>query len=128
MDIKKMKMLFYILTHHAWIHIMVHTQIHNDDLTVKDNTYVYTFLLEFLKNCKCKVLVSINDKSFTKYLYKDFIKETYKHVYQQSHINFEDLNLDEKWKKTKKKNWWFYYIQLLSLYIYICYQYTYLFN
>jgi len=81
-----------------------HTKNYNNDLTIKDNTYMYIYLLEFLKVCKCKILFSINNNSLTKYLYKDYIKETYKHVYQSSHINIEGLSLDEKGNKIRKKN------------------------
>ena len=81
-----------------------HTKNYNNDLTIKDNTYMYIYLLEFLKVCKCKILFSINSNSLTRYLYKDYIKENYKHVYQSSHINIEGLSLDEKGNKIRKKN------------------------
>ena len=81
-----------------------HTTNYNEDFSVKDNTEMYIYLLEFLKVCKCKILFSINNNSLTRYLYKDYIKETYKHTYQSSHINIEDLSLDEKGNKIRKKN------------------------
>ncbi len=37
-------------------------------------------MLEFLKECKCKVLFSINNCALTKYIYKDFIKDTYNKI------------------------------------------------
>jgi hypothetical protein len=63
------------------------SKTYNDDLTIKDNTDMYIYLLEFLKDCKCKVLFSINNCALTKYIYKDFIKETYNKIYQTTHIN-----------------------------------------
>jgi site-specific DNA-adenine methylase len=81
-----------------------HTTNYNEDFSVKDNTYMYIFLLEFLKNCKCKVLFSINDNSLTNYLYKDYIKETYNHKYQHTHLNIEGLKIDDKGKIKNKKN------------------------
>ena len=62
------------------------TKNYNSDLTVKDNTEMYIFLLEFLKVCKCKILLSINNNSLTRYLYKDYIKDNYKHIYQTTHL------------------------------------------
>ena len=29
------------------------SKTYNDDLTIKDNTEMYIYLLEFLKDCKC---------------------------------------------------------------------------
>jgi len=63
------------------------TKTYNDDLKIVDNTEMYIYLLEFLKVCKCKVLFSINNCALTKYIYKDFIKETYNKIYQTTHIN-----------------------------------------
>jgi hypothetical protein len=82
----------------------MYTKNYNNGLSIKDNTYMYIYLLEFLKVCKCKILFSINSNSLTRYLYKDYIKENYKHVYQSSHINIEGLSLDEKGNKIRKKN------------------------
>ena len=70
---------------------------HDANMTVRDNTEMYIILLNFLKNAKCKVLFSINDCAITRYLYKDFIKDTYNKQYQYSQINIKDV-------KQKKKN------------------------
>jgi len=80
------------------------TKNYNSDLTVKDNTEMYIFLLEFLKVCKCKILLSINNNSLTRYLYKDYIKDNYKHIYQTTHFNIKDLELNENGKTPTKKN------------------------
>ena len=58
---------------------------HDENLKIIDNTEMYVIFLDLLKNAKCKILFSINDCAITKYLYKDFIKESYNHKYQ--HIN-----------------------------------------
>jgi site-specific DNA-adenine methylase len=72
------------------------------DMLVIDNTQIYINLLGILK-CKCKVLFSINDCALTRYLYKDFIKSNYNHIYQSTHVNIKDIN-EDKDKKKKKKN------------------------
>ena len=41
---------------------------------------MYIDLLDIL-SYKCKVLFSINENALTKYLYRDFIKETYNHPF-----------------------------------------------
>jgi hypothetical protein len=89
---------------------------YNEDLSVKDNTEMYIFLLEYLKVCKCKVLFSINDNALTKYLYKDFIKDTYNHKYQTTHLNIKDLKLNEDKKQVAKKYKCFNYIKFLKPY------------
>ena len=66
---------------------------YNEDLKIIDNTEMYIKFLEILKNGKCKILFSINDCALTNYLYKDFIKETYKHIYQSSNLNIKNTNV-----------------------------------
>ena len=75
-----------------------HHESHNKDLKIIDNTEMYIKFLDILKNGKCKILFSINDCALTNYLYKDYIKETYNHIYQTSHLNIANLN-DRKTKK-----------------------------
>ena len=53
--------------------------------------------------CKCKILLSINDNSLTRYLYKEYVKDNYKHIYQTAHLNIQDLELNEEKKAHKKK-------------------------
>ena len=48
--------------------------------------------------------MSINNNSLTRYLYKDYIKDNYKHIYQTSHLNIAGLTLDENGKTPVKKN------------------------
>ena len=72
------------------------TQTYNNDLSIKDNTEMYIFLLEFLKDCKCKVLFSINNCALTKYIYKDFIKETYNKIYHTTLINTTNITNKKK--------------------------------
>jgi hypothetical protein len=71
---------------------------HNEELKIKDNTQIYLDFLDFLANAKCKILFSINDCALTRYLYKDFIKETYNHKYNNSYKNIENRN-DGKTRK-----------------------------
>ena len=73
---------------------------HDENLKIIDNTEMYIIFLDLLKNAKCKVLFSINDCAITKYLYKDFIKESYNHQYQHSYVNIENLNEGKRKKHT----------------------------
>jgi DNA adenine methylase len=68
---------------------------HDEDMTIIDNTQIYIHLLDILKY-KCKVLFSINDCAITRYIYKDYIKNTYNHIYQTAHM--------QKITDKKKKN------------------------
>jgi site-specific DNA-adenine methylase len=65
---------------------------YDNDLKIIDNTEMYIKLLDILKNGKCKILFSINDCALTNYLYKDFIKESYNHIYKPTYVNIKDLN------------------------------------
>jgi site-specific DNA-adenine methylase len=73
---------------------------HDENLKIIDNTEMYIIFLDLLKHGKCKVLFSINDCALTKYLYKDFIKQEYNHIYQHSHVNIENLNEGKRKKHT----------------------------
>ena len=64
---------------------------YDEDMNIKDNTDIYIQLLAILKSkCKCKILFSINDCSLTRYLYKNYIKSNYNHLYQSSHLNIKN--------------------------------------
>ena len=71
---------------------------HDEDLKIIDNTQIYLDFLDFLDNAKCKILFSINDCALTRYLYKDYIKETYNHKYSNSYKNIKNKN-DSKTRK-----------------------------
>ncbi len=45
------------------------TKTYNNDLSIKDNTEMYVFLLEFSKDCKCKIIFSINNCALNIYIY-----------------------------------------------------------
>jgi site-specific DNA-adenine methylase len=70
---------------------------YDEELKVIDNTKIYIDLLDIL-SCKCKVLFSINENAITKYLYRDYIKETYNHKYSLGKIATTKIN------KTRCKN------------------------
>ena len=59
---------------------------HDENMKIIDNTQIYIDLLDLLK-CKCKVLFSINSNALTQYIYKDYIKSDYNHIYQTSNLN-----------------------------------------
>ena len=73
---------------------------HDEDLKVIDNTEMYINFLEILKNGKCKILFSINDCALTRHIYKDFIKESYNHIYKSTHLNIKNLNVGKSKKNT----------------------------
>ena len=77
-----------------------HYKSHDKDLKIIDNTEMYIKFLDFLKNGKCKILFSINDCALTNYLYKDYIKNTYNHIYQSAHLNIKGLNENANKKHT----------------------------
>ncbi len=64
-------------------------------MKIIDNTQIYIDLLDLLK-CKCKVLFSINSNALTQYIYKDYIKSDYNHIYQASHINIKEVTQKKK--------------------------------
>jgi site-specific DNA-adenine methylase len=54
----------------------------NDNKNIKDNTGMYIYMMEYIKNCKCKILLIINSNEILKYLYKDYIRGEYEKIYQ----------------------------------------------
>ena len=65
------------------------------DGTIIDNTRIYIDILNYLKNSKCKILLSINKNAITEHIYKDYINNTYNRIYNTTQLNI---------KTTKKKN------------------------
>ena len=47
-----------------------------------DSTDIIIYILEYLRVCKCHVILIINDLKILRYLFKDFIKSDYTRVYQ----------------------------------------------
>ena len=68
---------------------------HDENMEIIDNTQIYIDLLDLLK-CKCKVLFSINSNALTRYIYKDYIKSDYAHIYQTAHININNVTQKKK--------------------------------
>lgn len=56
---------------------------YDENKILVDNTQMYVDILNLLKS-NCKVLLIINDCAITRELYKDFIKNDYKKIYQYS--------------------------------------------
>jgi site-specific DNA-adenine methylase len=67
----------------------------NNKKDKKDNTIIYIDILNYLKICKCKILMSINKNGITSYLYKDFIKDSYNYSYNFTHKS-KELNYKNK--------------------------------
>ncbi len=72
---------------------------YDDNMTIIDNTQIYINLLDLLKY-KCKVLFSINSNALTRYIYKDYIKSNYNHIYGVSHLKLKDVNEGKTNKNT----------------------------
>ena len=47
-----------------------------------DNTEMYVFILEFLKVCKCKIIMVMNGNALTHYIFRPWIKKEYTKLYQ----------------------------------------------
>ena len=47
-----------------------------------DSTDIIIYILEYLRVCKCHVILIISDLKILRYLFKDFIKSDYTRVYQ----------------------------------------------
>ncbi len=47
-----------------------------------DNTKLFIDIVEYLKICKCRVLLIINKNAITEYLFKDYIRGEYPKTYQ----------------------------------------------
>ncbi len=47
-----------------------------------DNTKMYVDIINFIKTCKCKVAMVINENALTRYLFNDYIIDSYEKVYQ----------------------------------------------
>ena len=52
------------------------------DKVIIDNTSIFIDILEFMKSCKCKVMLIINSNKILEHIYKDFIKGDYDKIYQ----------------------------------------------
>jgi site-specific DNA-adenine methylase len=48
----------------------------DDDKIIKDNTGIYSYLAEYIKNCKCKIMIVVNDNELMTYIFKNYIKST----------------------------------------------------
>ena len=59
----------------------------DEESNIIDNTQIFIDLLNFLKNCKCQILFSINSNALTRHVYKDYIKLDYNRQYETKHIN-----------------------------------------
>lgn len=47
------------------------------DAVINDNTRIFIDTLELLRDCKCKVMLVINDNELNRYIYQGFIKDSY---------------------------------------------------
>ena len=65
-------------------------------MNIIDNTYIFGYILDYLRTAKCKIILVINHNSLLSELYKPFIKLIYNKTYSFSHTS-----LDNKKKKTK---------------------------
>ena len=54
------------------------------DNKIIDNTYIYVYLSKFIKICKCRIMIVINDNAILRYLFDGYIKATYDKLYSIS--------------------------------------------
>ena len=47
-----------------------------------DNTEIFVYLSQYIKNCKCKIMIVINDNALLRFLFDGYIKKTYNKIYQ----------------------------------------------
>jgi len=52
------------------------------DNRIIDNTTLYIYLLEYMRTCKCKIMIVLNSNSIIEYLFKEFKKAEYPKIYQ----------------------------------------------
>lgn len=61
---------------------------HSVDRTIKgeiqDTTQMYVDILDFMKTCKCSVILVLNNNALIKHLYKDFFKYEYNKSYNST--------------------------------------------
>jgi hypothetical protein len=57
------------------------TKTGNDNV-IKDNTGMYSYLAEYIKICKCKIMIVVNNNELMTYIFKNYIKSTYNITYQ----------------------------------------------
>lgn len=62
----------------------------NNKVNITDNTIMFIEILEYFKKAKCKVMMIINENAITKYIYKDYYKESYLKQYSLSN-KYEQL-------------------------------------
>jgi len=53
----------------------------NETKRIPDNTEIYIKLLEFIKTCKCKVIMTINGNAMIRYIYDGYIRQDYAKTY-----------------------------------------------
>jgi len=52
--------------------------------TSNDNTRIFVDLVKYIKSCKCKVMIILNDNALVRYLFDGYIKSSYDKIYQFS--------------------------------------------
>ena len=58
---------------------------------IKDMTGYYVQCIEYLKTCKCKVLMILNSNELMDYIFKDYIKKKYKKQYSMTKKDAEHI-------------------------------------
>lgn len=56
----------------------------DDDNRIIDNTEMYVYLSKYIKDCKCKIMIIINDNAILRHLFTGYVKCTYQKTYQLS--------------------------------------------
>lgn len=56
----------------------------DENKNIIDNTNIYIDIFEFMKSCKCKVMLVVNKSKLIHYIYKEFYKNEYNKTYSGS--------------------------------------------
>jgi site-specific DNA-adenine methylase len=54
----------------------------SQDKVIKDNTIMYVDLAKYFKECKCKIMLVVNDNNLMRYIFDGYVKSSYDVIYQ----------------------------------------------
>ena len=66
------------------LYLFSNNSLYQPQLDETDSTKILVDILDFIKNCKCKVMLIINKLYIIDWMFKDFIKGSYSRTYQVS--------------------------------------------
>lgn len=72
-------------------YIFSNNKSYSSQLEDPDNTDMLYILRDYMKSCKCKVMLILNGLKITRYMFRDMIKTTYSRTYQMHKTICEHL-------------------------------------